>query len=520
MSSKTNKSKILNPYNKKMIPINESKGKKIDKLVKKCKICEKDKIYDIEKHVCVKRTPGNLKKLHEFDKFCKKYSQEKIKQKDTDKLFFGKLLNISLPGGKFKVKDIIGKTKAKRIAYEIEKNNESKLQYIKIILPVIVTLGSVLIALPGLRSVIYSQIIKILPKKSIFKDAFNNLKPKSNDTIIVTTESLLTVNIQRDDELTKEFISKKEIGTINNTNNTANVNTKKMGINGVRNYSNLSNYTLKYDIGTDSFELDKYNKPLVFALNFYSNNTSNTGQENNEITNLKGIVIENFKKISKINSLKNNIDLISKDITRIKNEQSYIDIYDNYNNNINTLVNTNIELQTRIDSLNIDNTATVTNSRAPLDQSLVKRKDIYIKNVKTNEKDITDLKNKINKMFEEGKLTTEMVSKYKNNDARNLVINIIAHYSELRLIYNKISKENINALYEKIQTIIEYLSKKVYDYDNFLLNNNSFNLFKSPDKQKEQVQVQPQTPREDLVGESYRNQNIGLFTKLAEDLKK
>ena len=75
-------------------------------------------------------------------------------------------------------------------------------------------------------------------------------------------------------------------------------------------------------------------------------------------------------------------------------------------------------------------------------------------------------------------------------------------------------------MYEKIQTIIEYLSKKVYDYDNFLLNNNSFNLFKSPDKQKEQVQVQPQTPREDLVGESYRNQNIGLFTKLAEDLKK
>lgn len=476
-SKNKSKSKILNPYNKKLIPVIESKGRRLKKLVEKCKACSEDKIYDIEKHICVKRTPANLKKLHEFDKFCKKYKVEKIKQKDTDKLFFGKFLNMSLPGG-VKVKDIVGKTKAKEIAYDIEKEHDSKLKQLKTILPIGLFLGGILFSyrnyiydkikqFPGKDSKIGKLLINIMKSKNIPK--ILRIKINENpENVLLKTNTQLPVNVA--DNVTKEYIEKEGIGDMSDNTDIINVNTKTLGINGVLEYRYLLNYSIKYNTTDQTLELRKYTRP---TFNSFTGITTIarpvfTSMSSSDTKELLGIVVDNNRKQRKINDLKIRYKIIETDIESLKDEYNKMLEWENQYKEIIDLKSENRELEQKIALLNTEATSNVSKSK-PLNQSLVKEKDTNYQLIESNLKKINAKEQYINKKF--GIIATpENIARHKNENGRNLYYQIIEHYNHLRVFLNNLKLYNINGLYDRIDTLINYITDEINQYNNFTFN--------------------------------------------------
>lgn len=457
--------KIFNPYKKIGASISQEERDKIKKLIKNCKKCIETEIYDATLQRCVKRNSKNLARLKEFDKFCKVYKQEKIKRKNTDKLLFGKFLNMKLPGG-HALKELIGKTRGKQIAYELEKKNKPVLNKAIIALPIVTTLIGVAFTNPMVFNFIKDKTLKTFGKNSNFGKFFLNLFKKSetvytSEHTLVDTLSNLTVNISPNDEITKDAIIKLGVGTIDPLTGKALVNTKKLGINGISDFSDLSKMVISFDPNKRTFSLKKYleAQKIFNYSNFNTQNVKKVGQEE-----LDDIVVETAQKKLKVKIIKNDVEKINKIVKNIFEDKELFEKYTNFVNEINLRNNIIIDKTQEINDIetgltNLSANPNITNLKK------IELKDTLNKIIKKLEKEIENYKIEIEKL----RVSQEIITKYQKNETHKLVSEILLNHSNLNIMIEKLNENNVNGYLFYIISFINAL--KIQNDKYYSINN-------------------------------------------------
>lgn len=309
-TSKTRlKSKIVNPFNRKEYDVRTEEGQRLLKLVKACKKCNKDEIYDHKLFRCVKRTTKNINRLKEFDRFCIKYKKQKIREKGTEEIALGKLLKLELPGGK--LENLIGKTKAKEILIAAQK----KAPFIKKIAtygPIILAVSSVLLLNPVVYPQLKKSINDIVSQSATLTKIFGNFVFRKTDeafsgiktTLNTKFPDNLAIKVNKDDLLTKDAIRRYNVGTMI-SDSSAKVNTKVLGVYGITEYLKLDSYTLVFD-GSD-----------LVVPKFVIKSSSVSGDK----TILNDIIVINVQRRQKIDNITKDINNLAIDIKNIEQSE-------------------------------------------------------------------------------------------------------------------------------------------------------------------------------------------------------
>ncbi|MFM2392539.1 MAG: hypothetical protein RLZZ546_516 [Bacteroidota bacterium] len=470
MSSLTTlkRSKIVNPINRKEVPIESEEGKKLKKLIKNCKKCLKDEIYDSLVSKCVKRNPKNLARLKDFDKFCRKYEKEVIRRKDTRKLVLGQLANIKLPGNQVKLADIIGKTKVKEALIKIEKDH-SYVKTLSIIAPIIISITLFALNNPFMFSKIQDQFTKIIRKDSFFYKAFsgvrnivNNskLEIKPIDLLEEETQYIKEIKINSGDLITIKAIKNKRVGTVSSDEKTAKINTKILGIYKTPISSNLSSRFIVYNTETSSFEITRTSSPISGYSLYRSSNQPIITEANVEYT-LKDLVVETDRKITKTRKLKSDYLNIEKEAKKIT---MYLKNYEEYNvSNINkeNLEQEILELSRQLEE--IDNQITeLTQQRKVIDRLLRRKKDLETR--------INKIKSQIENISSKNQDYT-IINKLKDRTIYKKAASIVENTSQIKLLLDtKVNNENINGLYHEIHSNISKIKQMIDEI--FVMKNN------------------------------------------------
>lgn len=439
---------VFNPYKKVWVDEKSEEGIKLKRLIKACKKCKKDEIYDAESQKCVKRTPKNVTKLKDFDKFCKAYRLQKIKQKNTDSLVFGKILNVKIPGGDLKIKDIIGSTKAKAAVYELEKDNRSIVKILAVMIPVVLTISSLAATNPQVFKFIQQKISELTKNNTFMKNAFARIFKQNlvtSQETFIPGQDTLEVKLDKDDSVTKEFIKKDGVGTIDINTNIANVNTKVLGIKGINPFTNLSGYKIKYDPSKQTYALIRIGFQAVY-------NPATT------VTDLTDIVVSNTSRRAKVNLLVSRKDKLEKKIVDINRDKALINDYYRLYKMSNDYKAESISINEQIDTLSEKTKEIFPKTGVRNKLNTLERK------LKKIEKDKTSVDEKIKKIEKDSDVL--LLKDKKVNGLVAYIESIVSRYTAIDINMKNVNETNINAIHPVMSKELAFLEEKLIEYDN------------------------------------------------------
>lgn len=446
---------VYNPYKKVWVDEKSEEGMKLKRLIKACKKCKTDEIYDAEKQKCVKRTPKTVAKLKDFDKFCKAYRLQKIKLKNTDSLVFGKILNVKIPGGDLKIKDIIGSTKAKAAVYELEKDNRNIVKILAVMIPVVLTISSLAISNPQVFRFIQQKILELTKDNAFMKNAFARIFKQKNVTseeTFIPGQDILEVRLDKDDVITKEFINKDGAGSIDINTGVAKVNTKVLGIKGIKPFTNLSGYKIKYDPSSQSYSLMRSGFQAA-----YNATTSSV--------DLTDIVVSFLQRKSKVNLLNSRKDKLEKKIKDMEIDKKLIIDYYSLSRKFNEYKEETISTQERVNKLveEKNKIAPRTDLKITGELSILERKLVKIN------KEASSVDEKIKKIERDS-----AVLLLKDKKVSGLVVyieSVLNKYAAIDINMKNVNETNINAVYPVISKELASLEEKLVEYDNIQFGN-------------------------------------------------
>lgn len=446
---------VYNPYKKVWVDEKSEEGMKLKRLIKACKKCKNDEIYDAEKQKCVKRTPKTVAKLKDFDKFCKAYRLQKIKLKNTDSLVFGKILNVKIPGGDLKLKDIIGNTKAKAAVYELEKDNRNIVKILAVMIPVVLTISSLAISNPQVFKFIQQKISELTKDNAFMKNAFARIFKQKNVTSNVTLipgQDTLDVRFDKDDVITKDFINKDNIGEIDINAGIAKVNTKVLGIKGIKPFTNLSGYKIKYNPSSQTYSLIRSGLQVAY----------NTGST---MTDLTDIVVSFPQRNSKVILLNLRKDKLKEKIKAVEKDKNSINDYNDLSRTFNVY---KVQIISKTEEINMINK---------------KRKEIAPKTGATLINQLNALQKELAQLNEKTSVVDEKIKKIERDNATLLlkdkkvnglaayIESILNKYNSIDINMKNVNETNINAIYPVISKELASLEEKLVEYDNIQFGN-------------------------------------------------
>lgn len=455
--------KLYNPYKKEWILENSEEGQQLKQLIKNCKKCKSDEIYDPDAQKCVKRTPKNLARLKKTVKFCEVYRVEKIKVKTTDKLVFGKIINAKIPGGNLKIKDIVGTTRAKVAAYELEKRNKDKLKILAAFIPITLAISGFIASNPQAMTFIKNKILSISKQSSLLNNIFSRMfknKTVTSEEIFIPGKNSLTVRLSKDDLVTKKYIEKDGIGTIDPATNIATVNSSKLGIKGINPFTNLSSYIIKYDANKKSYSL-QYSASSSFANFSQVKPLSDISQAgfSNRAVNLEDIVVDYSDRKVKTNKLLEEVKQVNQMIEKIKSEQDIINSAEVLADKIRKTSQIYIDIEEQLGKL----------KSGPSSFEVARKINKLEKQLKAASNSVDDAKSKYDKI---SRNKEEIFLKYKDRQRtlKNVEL-MITKSIEVNIIAKKLNEENINALYPILTREIDKIREEFKRYDGLVIEN-------------------------------------------------
>ncbi len=467
------KKKLYNPYAKEWVSASSEKGQQLKILIKNCKKCKSDEIYDPDAQKCVKRTPKNVARLKEFVKFCDVYRVEKIKLKNTDKLLFGKIINARLPGGNVKIKDIVGATRAKVAAYELEKSNRDKLKILAAFIPITLAITGFVASNPKALTFIKNKIMTISKESPLLNRIFSGLfksKTITSEEIFIPGKNSLTVRLNKDDLITKQRIEKDGVGTIDPATNIATVNSAKLGIKGINPFTNLSSYVITYDVDKRSYSLNYSFAPVVssvpeFRTGFFQpskplTDIMNQGTSSSAPkTNLDDIVVDYADRKTKTNRLLEEVKQINQITDKIKSERDVINSVEVLADKIKNSSQIQIDILEQLQKL----------KKGTMSYDVVKSINRLEKQLKKATENMNDAKSKYEKISKDKQ---EIFLKYKDKPrALKQVENMITKSTEVNIIAKKLNEENVNALYPILTHEMNKIREEFKKYDGLAIEN-------------------------------------------------